>query len=78
METLKVGTRVVNTKTGVKAMICGRPVHGFNRNMMHVALEQSTRTEHWPAHLIRRRPTREQFEHLGGHYKPPANYPISV
>lgn len=43
-----------------------------------VVVENTTRRELWPVHLIRPLPRRQQHPLNGGRYKPPAGYPLKA
>ena len=73
-----VGTRIKHTKTGQAAMVSGRPQYGWRVILMPVTFEQSTYRDLWPIHLCKMRPQDEQPKKLGGSYKPPKNFPLSV
>ena len=50
---------------------------GWNRALVPVVVEGTTRTELWPLSRVVVRPDIDQCKKLGGEYKPPAGYPLN-
>lgn len=72
-----IGFRVIHTVTKRPGFVVGRAEpNGLKSALYPVVLEGTTRTELWPEHLIRARPTREQFAAHGGRYRCPPGYPL--
>ena len=75
---LALGTRVKHKSTGKGGLVVGPAQHGMGFDLIPVALENSTRTETWPAHLCIRRDRRDQLPAMGGKYQPPKGYPLNT
>ena len=73
-----VGVRVTHTKDKRDGLITGPSEHGVGYRLIPVAVEGSTRKELWPEHLIQVMPIRKQLPQHGGHFKPPAGYPLTA
>ncbi len=51
---------------------------GWNRGLVTVTLEGSTRNEDWPISQVTLRPEAEQLRVLGGEFDPPQGFPLNV
>lgn len=72
-----VGLRVTHSISKRAGLVAGRAEpHGLRFSLYPVMLEGMTRTELWPEHQIRARPTAEQFAAHGGTFTALPGYPL--
>lgn len=77
MASLRLGERVTHAVDGRSALIIGKAeAAGWNRALILVAIEGSTRNEYWPLRHVVSRPKREQVPALGGRFQPPKGFPL--
>lgn len=77
MPDLKLGHRVSHAIDGRCGFVIGNvEATGWNRALVPVAIEGSTRHEYWPLCHVDLRPMREQVAALGGKYQPPKGFPL--
>lgn len=77
LDSLTPGHRVRHEITKVRALVINRPEYlRGNQQLVLVALEGSTRSEHWPVHRVELRPRVDQFVALGGLFVAPPGYPL--
>jgi hypothetical protein len=77
MTTLRLGERVQHAIDGRNALIIGKTeATGWNRALVLVAVEGSTRNEYWPLRHVVPRPKRDQVPALGGRFQPPKGFPL--
>ena len=78
MPDLQLGHRVFHSSDGRPGFVIGKPeMAGWNRALVPVVVEGTTRTELWPLSRLVVRPDIDQCKKLGGEYKPPAGYPLN-
>lgn len=79
MSSVLIGLRVVHALTSQSGLVIGKPeAIGYNRSLVPVAIEGSTRTELWPLKQIKVRPAAEQLAAMGGNFQPRKGYPLHV
>lgn len=79
MSSILIGLRVVHALTSQSGLVIGRPeAVGYQRSLVPIAIEGSTRTELWPIKHIKVRPTADQLPAMGGKYQPRKGYPLHV
>lgn len=79
MPTLRLGERVTHAIDGRSGLVVGRTeATGWNRALVLVAIEGSTRNEYWPLRHTVPRPKREQVAALGGRFQPPKGFPLII
>lgn len=77
MTSLRLGERVTHAVDGRGALVIGKTeATGWNRALVLVAIEGSTRNEYWPLRYAISRPKRDQVPALGGCYQPPNGFPL--
>ena len=79
MPTLRLGERVTHAIDGRSGLVIGRTeATGWNRALVLVAIEGSTRNEYWPLRHTVARPKPEQVPALGGRFQPPKGFPLII
>tara|TARA_Y100000289_G_scaffold13069_1_gene12206 strand:+ start:719 stop:958 length:240 start_codon:yes stop_codon:yes gene_type:complete len=75
---LEIGHRVIHQATGQAGFVTGSSTTGWNRGLIKVTLEGSTRSEDWPLSQVRLRPSCEQLVKFGGDFVPPKGFPLNT
>lgn len=76
---LQIGHRILHKTSGLAGFVTSAPSQqGWNRGLVTVTLEGSTRTENWPVSQVTLRPEVEQLRVLGGEFDPPRGFPLNV
>ena len=76
---LQIGHRILHKASGLAGFVTSATSHrGWNRGLVAVTLEGSTRTEDWPISQVTLRPEAEQLRVLGGEFDPPKGFPLNV
>lgn len=79
MPEYQLGHRVTHASDERCGFVVGRVQGaGWNKALLPVAVEQSTRFEYWPVTQVRLRPLAEQLTGLGGSYSPPKGFPLLI
>lgn len=72
-----LGARVTHQVDARVGFVVGDPEStGGRASLVPVIVENSTRRETWPVHLIEMLPRRQQHQFRGGLYQPPSGYPL--
>jgi len=72
-----LGARVTHQVDCRVGFVIGDPEStGGRATLVPVIVENSTRRETWPVHLIELLPRRQQHQFRGGRYQPPHGYPL--
>lgn len=76
---LKIGHRIEHKVTGQAGFVTSTATAtGWNRGLVTVTLEGSTRSEDWPISQVRLRSDAEQLKIHGGEFVPPKGFPLNV
>jgi len=76
---LKVGHRIKHKVTDQAGfVISASSSTGWNKGLVRVTLEGSTRSEDWPISQARLRPEAEQLKIHGGEFVPPKGFPLHL
>jgi hypothetical protein len=75
---LKIGHRVLHRGTGQAGFVTSPQAKGWNRGLITVILEGSTRSEDWPTSQVQLRPSSEQLTIHGGDFVPPKGFPLNL
>lgn len=79
MATLRLGERVTHAIDGRSGLVIGKTeATGWNRALVLIAIEGSTRNEYWPLRHTVARPKPEQVPALGGRFQPPKGFPLII
>jgi hypothetical protein len=79
MSSIQVGHRVTHANDGRAGLVVGRVEGtGWNKALVPIAIEGSTRSEYWPVSQVVIRPAREQAVAMGGKFQPPKGYPLNL
>ncbi|HAX05857.1 MAG TPA: hypothetical protein DCX77_09280 [Acidimicrobiaceae bacterium] len=78
MLSLKIGHRIIHRGTGRAGFVTGSSTKGWNRELVTVTLEGSTRSEDWPTSQVELRPSSEQLAIHGGDFVPPKGFPLNT
>jgi|ETNmetMinimDraft_21_1059911.scaffolds.fasta_scaffold00121_39 hypothetical protein len=77
MSDFQLGHRVTHAPDERNGFVVGRVQGtGWNKALLPVAVEQSTRYELWPVTQVQLLPLAQQFTALGGEYIPPKGFPL--
>lgn len=76
---LQIGHRVLHKASGLAGFVTSASSQmGWNRGLVTVALEGSTRSEDWPVSQVALRPQAEQLRIHGGDFVPPKGFPLNT
>ncbi len=76
---IPLASRVLHASDGRHGFVVGRVQGtGWNRALVPVSIEGSTRTEYWPLTRVILRPQKDQLTKLGGNYNPPKGFPLII
>ena len=76
---LKIGHRIIHKVTGQAGFVTSAATAtGWNRGLVTVTLEGSTRSEDWPVSQARFRPDAQQLKIHGGEFVPPKGFPLNA
>lgn len=79
MQRVQVGHRVTHANDGRSGLVVGRVEGtGWNKALVPIAIEGSTRNEFWPLSQVVLRPKHEQVIGMGGKFQPPKGYPLNI
>lgn len=77
MPELQLGHRVFHTSSERYGFVVGNvQITGWNKALVPIAVEGSTRFEYWPLRRTKLRPLAEQLIGMGGSYKSPKGFPL--
>ena len=75
---LKLGHRIKHKTSGLAGFVTSASTTGWNKGLVTVTLEGSTRSEDWPLSQITLRPQAEQLRIHGGEFDPPKGFPLNL
>ncbi len=79
MPELQLGQRVLHASDRRYGWIIGHVEKtGWNKALVRIAVENSTRFEYWPLTRVVLRPLAEQLVGMGGSYEPPKGFPLNT
>ena len=78
MQGLEIGHRIIHQVTGQEGFVIGSSSKGWNKGLVTVTLEGSTRSEDWPTSQVKLRPSSEQLAIHGGNFVPPKGFPLNT
>jgi|TARA_X000001382_G_scaffold79283_1_gene55648 hypothetical protein len=79
MLALMVGHRILHKVTGQAGFVtAASSATGWNKGLVTVTLEGSTRSEDWPLTQVRLRQSSEQLAIHGGEFNPPKGFPLHI
>ena len=79
MLALQVGHRILHKVTGQAGFeTSASSATGWNKGLVTVTLEGSTRSEDWPLSQVRLRQSSEQLAIHGGEFIPPKGFPLNT
>lgn len=76
---LKIGHRIKHKTSGLAGFVTSAAsATGWNKGLVTVTLEGSTRSEDWPLSQALLRPQKEQLRIHGGEFDPPKGFPLNL
>jgi hypothetical protein len=76
---LQIGHRVLHKATRLAGFVTSAPTAtGWNRGLVTVTIEGSTRSEDWPLSQVFLRPELDQLPVHGGEFVPPKGFPLNT
>ena len=76
---IPLACRVTHASDGRNGFVVGRVQGtGWNRALVPVSIEGSTRNEYWPLNRVQIKPLKDQLVALGGNFEPPKGFPLNI